>query len=229
MPTGIAISSCKHYFAQTGSRIIQEVSEILETCEWNPQVIIVVGGCDDVSQETLGRPNFTLVKVPYQGFDFTAAYWLTQNSNKFPDTTHWFLSHDTVKFSFSFFHILGSFQPQAEATRLCNHYSMNMGIYSIKHLIRYTDTIKSLLIYDNSRAHEGKQRIIETEDCLFPKDAPILSQFRSIHPSPTKSTSGETLGLMKVYFHDLDFTKYQQNTAWAKKIHTEAYLPSDMV
>jgi hypothetical protein len=224
---GVAISSCRHYFKQTGPRLIQEISEILATCDWNPQVILVVGGYDTESEENLA-PNFRIINVPYQGFDFTAAYWLTQNP--IPQVTHWFLSHDTVKFSFRFFHILHEFIPKSPATRLCNHYSMNMGIYSVEHLRNSTKKMVDLLIYENTpvAAQRGKQRIIDTEDCLFPEDAPILSTFRSIHDIPIYSLTGDRIGLMKVYFHDLDFTKYQQNTAWAKKIHTEAYLPQEV-
>ena len=208
MSLGLVFNSCKRYFDTHFPRLI---SDIQKYNKYNIPVLFVAGGYEEESIET-PYENITVVKVKYQAFDVAALYYIGSNQYRINEITHWFLLHDTVRFTQLFFDRFLEYGQciNESPVRLYWNACMNIGIYPTKYLIGVLSTIETQLFYDESKILQMKEQAILFEDYLF-GDKPIVITRVKTQTTEIKIINDKEIEITLNHFSEIGLIKYQQN------------------
>ena len=228
------ISSNINYYKNTYPVLM---TSLIDSGISTKDIIMVVGGC---SQENSldNNMNITIVPVPYNSFDLTGLIYVSENIEKFMDTSY-FLLHDTCLVGPNFKKLVENIPVNVPIRTLREGISMNIGMYSLQTLNENIQNLKSLKYYPNNKEEiqQVKQIFVENEDLLFKLYEDYYYKNSYIGPTSETVTIEELRSRFKKdvyqeYFNTLqdsiitrqlgyssllDFYKFQANWQWSNE------------
>lgn len=151
--------------------------------------------------------------------DFTTFNYIVDYPEKFSNYTHFFYMHDTCWVGTEFKNKFVELTPKSQVNGyLLTHYpSMNIGLYSIKHLLENEDRVRTTRNLDISPEgiNKHKQHTATIEDCLNAKNG-FYSQPGDEVITFENPYGTQTLRRVR-YFPALDLYKSQSNWEGVKE------------
>lgn len=227
------ISSHKQYYTSTYLPII---TSLLESGINSKDIYMVVGGCDSNTSFT-NELKVNMRYVPYNSFDLTALVYASLNLEDI-EGSHIFLMHDTCLVGPKFKQLVEDYDPKDVIKTLRPAISMNMGLYSKQSIHQNSKHLNQMQFNPTTpeQLQQVKTFFVRNEDIIF-KQYPnecyknyytegviathtlTLGQLHNIfdkEPYTTYINEMQSSGIDRVagYGPNLDFYKFQANTAW---------------
>jgi len=211
----LLINSNINYFENAGKKCLYSIKENFPEFPVENIHIFSSGGEIEkgyVHENFEGSP-YTV--CPYNSFEYTCLIALLELNLEYQ---YVFLMHDTTFVGPNFKNTIGTFDRNLHCTPVCNFPSMNMGMYSLKHIKENTDYVMKLknVNYSENDIKLFKAMAIYHEDRLM-HQKPITKTYDShavLHPTKTEYYSyllNPEKPRKVEYFPNLDLVKVKAN------------------
>jgi hypothetical protein len=209
----IVVNSTKKYANTTLPLLLESFEKYKK--EYNPEIIIIIGGYDAVTVRKLN--SYTIIEVDNNTIDFTGLLYILEND--ILKQEHFLYIHDTIVVGETFFIRHANLPSIPTNTTVSFQFpSSFIGIYSKNVLQKFKDELIALKNkdYRETTIQKIKHQCVISEDYIFRLNISNHIFFPT-KPDPkwgTTVTIYNGVPRLPEYYADLDFYKYK--ATWAR-------------